>query len=94
MGYNKRQWPILLIFALVDFLSANLISIQPQLYPAEAITRGVTTTEYGVLFGVFELTIFLMTPTFYNLLSKIRPKLMFTLGIFTIGTSAILFRRA
>jgi len=53
MGYNRRQWMILLVFALVDFISAMLISIQPQIYPAEAVTKNVTTTEYGILFGVF-----------------------------------------
>ena len=70
MGYNRRQWLILIVFALVDFISAMLISIQPQIYPAEAITKNVSTAEYGILFGVFELTIFIMTPTFFNLVSS------------------------
>jgi len=71
MGYNRRQWLILIVIAMVDFCSAVLISIQAPMYPPEAATRGITPTTYGILFGVFELTIFLMSPTFFNLVSHL-----------------------
>ena len=39
----------------------NILSLfQAPFYPIEAERKGATATEYGLVFGVFELTVFLV----------------------------------
>lgn len=43
------------------------------------------------MFGVFELIVFLVSPVYGQYLNSIGPKVLFNGGIFTTGTSAIVF---
>ncbi|PSN37320.1 MFS-type transporter SLC18B1 [Blattella germanica] len=45
--------------------------------------KGATATEYGLVFGIFELVVFI--------LNRLGPKFLFNGGIFTTGSCAILF---
>ncbi|KAK6644831.1 hypothetical protein RUM43_001104 [Polyplax serrata] len=57
----------------------------------KAEKKGATATEYGLVFGVFELVVFIISPIYGKHLNKIGPKLMFNGGIFTVGVCAIVF---
>lgn len=57
----------------------------------QAEKKGCTATEYGLVFGIFELVVFLVSPIYGAHLNKIGPKLLFNAGILTTGTCAILF---
>lgn len=57
----------------------------------QAELKGATASEYGLVFGVFELVVFLVSPLYGQHLNKIGPKFMFNSGIFTTGICAILF---
>lgn len=89
--YSNRQIATLVIIALADFCSAICISLQAPFYPAEAESKGATATEYGFVFGIFELTVFIVSPLYGQYISKIGPKLMFNAGIYITGTTCILF---
>ncbi|KAG5682840.1 hypothetical protein PVAND_012162 [Polypedilum vanderplanki] len=91
LNYTKRQWLILFIMGLSDFFNAICVSLQAPFFPQEAEAKGATATEYGLVFGVFELVVCLSSPLYGKFLNRIGPKAMFNGGVFTTGTSAILF---
>lgn len=57
----------------------------------QAEKKGCTATAYGLVFGVFELVVFLVSPLYGAYLNSIGPKVLFNGGIFTTGTAAIVF---
>ncbi|XP_067014420.1 MFS-type transporter SLC18B1 [Anabrus simplex] len=89
--FTKRQWLTLVVFGVADFCNAICVSLQAPFYPKEAERKGATATEYGLVFGIFELVVFLVSPFYGQNLNRIGPKFLFNGGIFTVGTCAILF---
>ncbi|KAK8750477.1 hypothetical protein OTU49_014848 [Cherax quadricarinatus] len=89
--YTRQQWLTLIVFAIADFCSAVCVSLQAPFYPMMAESKGATPTQYGFVFGIFELTVFIVSPIYGNYLNKIGPKFMFNAGIFTTATTCILF---
>ena len=53
--------------------------------------KGATATEYGLVFGVFELTVFIISPILGKNLRKLGAKRVFNMGILTTGTCSVLF---
>lgn len=91
LNYTKRQWVILAVMGLSDFFNAICVSLQAPFFPQEAESKNATATEYGLVFGIFELVVCLASPFYGQFLNRIGPKAMFNGGVFTTGTSAILF---
>lgn len=90
-NFTKRQWLTLAVMGLADFCNAICVSLQAPFFPNEAEKKGATATEYGLVFGVFELVVFIISPIYGQYINRIGPKVLFNTGIFTTGTSAILF---
>ncbi|KAJ9599074.1 hypothetical protein L9F63_010441, partial [Diploptera punctata] len=89
--FTKRQWLTLVVFSIADFCNAICVSLQAPFYPKEAELKGATATEYGLVFGIFELVVFIVSPIYGQHLNRIGPKFLFNGGIFTTGACAILF---
>ncbi|KAJ3654879.1 hypothetical protein Zmor_014032 [Zophobas morio] len=89
--FTKRQWLTLIVISIADFCNAICVSLQAPFYPAEAERKGCSATEYGLVFGIFELVVFLISPVYGQHLNKIGPKVTFNGGIYTTGICAILF---
>ena len=47
------------------------VSLQAPFYPAEAEKKGATATQYGLVFGIFELTVFVVSPVIGKFLPKV-----------------------
>lgn len=62
--FNKRQWMTLLVFSLAYLFSACVMSLQAPFYPAEAERKGASATEYGLVFGIFQLVCFFLSPIY------------------------------
>lgn len=90
-GFSRQQWVTLFVFSLADFCSAVCVSLQAPFYPLEAEKKGATATQYGFVFGVFELTVFIVSPIYGKYLNKLGPKFVFNAGIFTTASCSILF---
>lgn len=88
---SRKQWLTLFVFAVADFCSAICVSLQAPFYPHEAERKGATATEYGLVFGIFELTVFIVSPLIGKNLSRCGAKRVFNIGILTTGTCSILF---
>ncbi|XP_055609411.1 MFS-type transporter SLC18B1-like isoform X2 [Uranotaenia lowii] len=91
LKFTRRQWLTLMIMGLADFCNAVCVSLQAPFFPAEAESKGATATEYGLVFGIFELIVFIISPIYGQYLNRLGPKVLFNSGIFTTGTAAILF---
>ncbi|ODM98609.1 MFS-type transporter SLC18B1 [Orchesella cincta] len=88
---NWRKWRILVACAMVQLFAGLTISLQAPFYPAEAERKGATATAYGFVFGVFELTVFIVTPFYAYKIHKWNLKLVFNFGIFTAAIASIIF---
>ena len=68
-----------------------LLSLQPTFYPSEAEKRGAKPSEYGFVFGIANLSLFVFGPVFGKYGSKMGLKLCFNLGAVMQGISGFLF---
>lgn len=90
-NFSRRQLLTLVVLSIGDFCNAICVSLQAPFYPQEAEKKGATATEYGLVFGVFELIVFAVSPFYGKHLNRIGPKTLFNGGVFTTGVCAILF---
>ncbi|XP_063991731.1 MFS-type transporter SLC18B1-like [Diachasmimorpha longicaudata] len=89
--FTKRQWLTLIVISIADFANAVCVSLQAPFYPQEAEKKGASPSEYGLVFGIFELVVFIISPIYGQRLNRIGPKVLFNGGILTTGTCAIFF---
>ena len=62
--FNKRQIICLIVLSTANFFVAVTYSLLAPFYPEEAQSKGATATEFGLVFGIFELVAFLTSPVF------------------------------
>ncbi|XP_038209175.1 MFS-type transporter SLC18B1-like [Zerene cesonia] len=91
LKFTRRQWSTLVVISIADFCNAICVALQAPFFPQEAEKKGCTATEYGLVFGVFELVVFAISPLYGAHLNRLGPKLVFNAGILTTSTCAILF---
>uniref|UniRef100_A0A0P4WD93 Major facilitator superfamily (MFS) profile domain-containing protein n=1 Tax=Scylla olivacea TaxID=85551 RepID=A0A0P4WD93_SCYOL len=91
MAYTRRQWLILVVFSIAQFCNAVCVSLQAPFYPGEAERKGATASQYGLVFGVFELTVFLVSPVYGRFMTRWGAKFINNSGIFTVSVMCILF---
>lgn len=89
--YTKRQ--LLLIFSYIygNFFLAACVSLQAPFFPKEAELKGATPTEYGLVFGFYELAIIFVSPFVGRLMGKTTPKVWIQTGQVLTGFMTILF---
>nr|CAD7204864.1 unnamed protein product [Timema douglasi] len=101
MKFTKRHWFTLALIGSVHFASAICISLQAPFYPPELVlhglsmfqaeSKGATATEYGFVFGVFELVSFICSPLIGKYVNVIGPKFLLKSGLFVAGICSMLF---
>ena len=64
---------------------------QAPFYPKEAEKKGATASDYGFVFGVYELFVFIASPIMGKNMGKFGAKRVFNAGLLTIGTCCIMF---
>ncbi|XP_022253802.1 MFS-type transporter SLC18B1-like [Limulus polyphemus] len=89
--YTSQQWLTLITLAYGNFCIGASISLQAPFFPQEAEKKGATAVEYGFVFGVYQLTMFLIAPMCGKMISHITPSFMLNSGISIIGVSSVLF---
>ncbi|GFQ98152.1 MFS-type transporter SLC18B1 [Trichonephila clavata] len=89
--YTPTQWVTLITLAFGNFCVGSCVSLQAPFFPAEAERKGATATEYGFIFGIFQLTIFVTAPLMGKIVSNVSPKFLLNSGILSVGVTCILF---
>ncbi|CAL8142736.1 unnamed protein product [Orchesella dallaii] len=90
-GWNRKQFVIILILSFVEFFASAVVSIQAPFYPDIARQKGATATEYGLVFGIFEATVFIISPFYGAKMGSLGPTRVFNWGIFVTGVCCIIF---
>jgi len=90
-NFTRKQWLITGTFIVVNFCNAMCVSMQAPFYPHEAEKKGCMPSEYGLVFGVFELTVFLVSPIIGANLNRMGVKMTLNVGIGTVGCTSIVF---
>ncbi|XGW34919.1 hypothetical protein V3C99_018738 [Haemonchus contortus] len=88
---SSKEWVTVVMLALANLCSTVAFSCIAPFYPDEAKKKGMTESQTGIVFGVFELVMFVMAPIFGKYMTAIGSKNMFTLGLAITGITAILF---
>lgn len=57
-----RQWAIIGMLACANFFSTIAFSCIAPFFPGEAQKKDLSTTEVGIIFGVFELVMLVVSP--------------------------------
>ena len=57
-----KQWAAVGMLAIANLCSTIAFSCIAPFYPGEAQLKGLTTSEIGVIFGAFELVMFITAP--------------------------------
>ena len=89
--YSKRQIVILVLFIWSEFCMALACSLQAPFYPHEAEKKGARPSEYGFVFGVYELVVFLFCPIFGKFLGSLGVEFVTNAGIVVVGVTCTLF---
>lgn len=88
---SSKEWVTIVMLALANLCSTVAFSCIAPFYPAEAATKGMSESQTGMVFGVFELTMFITAPIFGKYMTHIGSKKMFVIGLTITGICAILF---
>ncbi|KAJ1346033.1 hypothetical protein KIN20_000698 [Parelaphostrongylus tenuis] len=88
---SSREWITIVMLAIANLCSTVAFSCIAPFYPDEAKKKSMTESQTGIVFGVFELVMFVMAPVFGKYMTVIGSKNMFTLGLAITGITAILF---
>jgi len=89
---SKLRYTALIINISSVYIALGLlISLQPPFYPSEAELKGAKPSEYGFVFGIANLSLFIFSPIFGKYGSKIGPKICFNCGAVMQGVSGFLF---
>jgi len=76
---------------LSSFLIGLVISFQSTFYPFEAEEKGAVPSQYGFVFGVFNLSLFVFSPIFGKYGMSIGVKYLYIGGTFIVGVVTTLF---
>ncbi|CAD5227396.1 unnamed protein product [Bursaphelenchus okinawaensis] len=88
---TRKQWATMGMLAVANLCSTVAFSCIAPFYPTEAKQKGMSSTKIGIIFGVFELVMFVTAPLLGKYMTAIGSKRMFTAGLFLTGVTAILF---
>jgi MFS family permease len=91
LNRTKKQWIILIALASANIFNAMCTTLQGPFFPAEAEKKGATASEYGLVFGIYSLIGFILSPIYGHYMKKIGVKRLYLVGIFTAGVSTIIF---
>lgn len=89
--YTTRQLLVIFTYIYGNFFLAACVSLQAPFFPAEAERKGASPSQYGFVFGVYELAIIFMSPLVGKLVGKSSPKVWIQIGLMLTGLMTILF---
>ncbi|RNA42714.1 MFS-type transporter SLC18B1 [Brachionus plicatilis] len=88
---NKTQFITIVLLMGYFFLSAAYYSLFAPFFPSEAINKHLSKTQIGIIFGMFELVIFILSPYFGKNLEHFGIRFLFVGGLFINSGSQFLF---
>ncbi|GAB6023306.1 hypothetical protein CHUAL_008109 [Chamberlinius hualienensis] len=90
VGKWQKKFHFTLVMLIV-FTGGMCYSVQAPIYPEEAASKGITPTQYGFVFGVFQLVVVFSAPLFGAYAKTIGPVFLFNIGTLASAYCTILF---
>lgn len=90
-GMTNNQMIAVVLLSLFFFLSQSFYSIFAPFYPGVAVKKEMSKTQIGLIFGVFQFTLLVLSPIFGKYLEAIGVRFLFVGGLFIASGSEILF---
>ncbi|XP_022254884.1 MFS-type transporter SLC18B1-like, partial [Limulus polyphemus] len=90
-AFSRRQISVLCSLAIGNLLVGACYSLLAPFFPQEAEKKGASSTEYGMVFSVYELVGFIFAPVYGRLLPILKAKFLTYCGLFVCGSCCILF---
>jgi len=90
-GWTRDQWVVLWTLGICHLCNGMTVALLAPFYPAEAEKKGASPTQYGLVFGIFQLTAFLVSPIIGKFLPKLGFRITFSGGLGLTGLLNILF---
>jgi len=90
-SFTREQWLTILTFVVVNFFNAMCASMQAPFYPREAAKKGLEVYAFGLVFGTFEMTVFLVSPFIGMGISRFGVKRTLNVGIGTVGVVLVFY---
>jgi len=84
-SFTKEQWLTIMTFVVVNFCNAMCVSMQAPFYPREAVSKGLEVWHFGLVFGAFEITVFIVSPIIGANLNRFGVKRTLNVGIGAVG---------
>ncbi|KAI2810768.1 hypothetical protein BLOT_001932 [Blomia tropicalis] len=88
---SRKQWWIIFSLIYGNFWVAACVSLQAPFFPKEAEMKGASATQYGFVFGIYELMILLTAPLFGKMVTRYSPITISKYGLLICGASTIVF---
>ncbi|KFM69104.1 MFS-type transporter, partial [Stegodyphus mimosarum] len=88
---NWKKLYIVVSLVYANFWMAASVSLQAPFFPREAELKGATPTQYGLVFGIFELVVIIMSPIYGKLIPTVTPKFLITAGVLVGGAACCVF---
>lgn len=88
---TKKQLATIGMLAVANLCSTIAFSCIAPFYPTEAEFKGLNTSEIGLIFGIFELVMFITAPFLGKYMATVGSKRMFITGLLITGFTAIGF---
>ncbi|CAG5133317.1 unnamed protein product, partial [Candidula unifasciata] len=89
--YRKRRKLTLFLLCISCFCGGNIYSLMAPFMPLEAKRKGLSSIQIGIVFGIFQLGLFISSPLIGNYLSRLGAKFVVVLGLCAGGLPAVLF---
>lgn len=67
---TKKQFITITLLSTFFLLASSYYSLLAPFLPSEALKKNVSQTKVGIIFGIFELVIILLSPIFGKYVSK------------------------
>ncbi|GFY41822.1 MFS-type transporter SLC18B1 [Trichonephila inaurata madagascariensis] len=88
---TAKKLKILLAIAYGNLFLGSCYSLMAPIYPAEAEKKEASATAYGLVFGVYQLVMFVSAPIYGKLIIVLKPGFLMKTGMLVSGICVILF---
>lgn len=91
IAITKSQLIAVILLSLFFFLTSSFYSIFAPFYPGVATKKGMSQSQIGIIFGIFQFVLLVLSPIFGKYLDAIGVRFLFVSGMFLAAGSEIIF---
>ncbi|XP_055930533.1 MFS-type transporter SLC18B1-like [Argiope bruennichi] len=88
---TAKKIKILVAVAYGNLFLGSCYSLMAPIYPAEAERKQASATAYGLVFGVYQLAMFISAPIYGKIIIVLKPGFLMKTGMLVSGICVILF---